>query len=426
MIESDEPVVQTKELTKRYGTFTALDSLSIEVNRGEILGFIGPNGAGKTTTIKILVGLAKPTSGSATIAGTDCTKQSKQIKRLVGYMPDKFGVYDNMRVREYLDFFAAVYGIGPKQRRTRIDEVLETTQSAYMQDKYVDSLSHGMQQRVGIARILLHDPEVLILDEPANGLDPQARIEMRTILLNLAALGKTLIVTSHILPELSRICNTVAIITGGKLRAFGPLDEVMKELCPRQTFEVQLADTDQTDRVVRLIQDHPADDETVTGSEAEAVIRIETQRNEQELAGLLKLLISHDVFVTQFREVPSDLEDAFISVTKSGAEEAAASEETGVQEDASETLSTNEPDVINEPKAINEPESPDSAATVEMTAAELEAMDAGIELAEPDPLPARETLLEKGDLGEIFNQAETVEDPRRADANNSKQSGQES
>ncbi|MDP6447695.1 MAG: ABC transporter ATP-binding protein, partial [Pirellulaceae bacterium] len=225
-----EAVVVTNGLTKKYGELTALDDLSIEVARGSILGFIGPNGAGKTTAIKILVGLATPTAGTATIAGVDCVRNARRIKRVVGYMPDRFGSYDNMRVREYLDFFGAAFGIPRRKRRTRIDEVLEITSSGYMQDRYVETLSHGMQQRVGIARTLLHDPEVLILDEPANGLDPQARIEMRELLLNLAGMGKTLIVTSHILAELARICNQVAILTNGKLRAAGSLDEIMNQV----------------------------------------------------------------------------------------------------------------------------------------------------------------------------------------------------
>ncbi|MEX2386435.1 MAG: ABC transporter ATP-binding protein, partial [Phycisphaeraceae bacterium] len=155
---SDQPVVQTRELTKRYGEFVALDSLTMSVDRGHILGFIGPNGAGKTTTIKILVGLSKPTSGTATIAGADCVRDSRQIKRLVGYMPDTFGSYENMRVREYLDFFGAAFKIPRKDRLKRIDECLEITGSTYMKDRYVEALSHGMKQRVGIARTLLHDP----------------------------------------------------------------------------------------------------------------------------------------------------------------------------------------------------------------------------------------------------------------------------
>ncbi|WP_231598491.1 ABC transporter ATP-binding protein [Crateriforma conspicua] len=317
-------VVQTDELTKRFGDFVALDRLSISVDRGQILGFIGPNGAGKTTTIRILVGLSKPTSGHATISGIDCTGQSKKIKRAVGYMPDKFGVYDNMRVREYLDFFAAVYGLPPRQRKQRIAEVMDTTNCTYMQDKFVESLSHGMQQRVGIARIMLHDPEVLILDEPANGLDPQARIEMREILLNLAAMGKTLIVTSHILPELSRICNTVAILTGGKLRAFGSLDSVMKELCPRQTFEVQLLDQAQAQQAADWIEGWKDDDEIVTVMPGQSLVRLETNRTERALADLLRELITRDIHVAQFREVPSDLEDAFVSVTRAGDDDSVA------------------------------------------------------------------------------------------------------
>ncbi|MEC8556326.1 MAG: ABC transporter ATP-binding protein [Planctomycetota bacterium] len=313
MTSSDEIVVQTENLTKRYGEFTALEDLSIYVKRGEILGFIGPNGAGKTTTIKVLVGLSKPTSGRATIAGVDCSQQSGKIKHLVGYMPDRFGSYDNMRVREYLDFFAAVFGIYGKKRTQRIEEVLEVTNSGYMQDKFVESLSHGMQQRVGIARTLLHDPQVLILDEPANGLDPKARIEMREILLRLAAEGKTLIVTSHILPELARICDTVAIITGGKLKAFGELDEVMRQLCPVRSYEVELVDSQDLERAADLIGDTIERDK-VTLSPQECVLRFPTSNTEEELAAVLQQLVQSEISVTQFREVAGDLEDAFLSV----------------------------------------------------------------------------------------------------------------
>jgi ABC-2 type transport system ATP-binding protein len=301
-------------LTKRYGDFTALDALTISVRRGEILGFIGPNGAGKTTCIKILVGLSRPTSGRALIAGVDCAQASRKIKRLVGYMPDRFGSYDNMRVREYLDFFGAAYGIPMKQRRGRIEEVMEITNSTYMQDKFVESLSHGMQQRIGIARTLLHDPEVMILDEPANGLDPTARIEMRELLLKLAARGKTLIVTSHILPELARICSTVAIITGGKLRAFGPLDDVMRQLCPRRSYEVQLLQADQVSLAERALGDWLRPDEPLSVSHAERVLRFPTARGEDQLAELLEQLVQQKIEVAQFREVATDLEDAFLTV----------------------------------------------------------------------------------------------------------------
>lgn len=311
------PVLETRELTKQFGEFTALDRLSIVLERGQILGFIGPNGAGKTTAIKILVGLMRPTSGTARIAGADCVADARRIKRLVGYMPDTFGSYDNMRVREYLDFFGAVFGIARRDRRKRIDEVLETTGSAWMQDRFVENLSHGMKQRIGVARTLLHDPEMLILDEPANGLDPRARIEMRELLLRLAAMGKTLIVTSHILPELARICNVVAMITQGKLRAFGTLDQIMRDIRQRRTFEIQLVDATQLNAaaecVVRGLDE--AEAKSVEKSEAELMVRFQTSRTDKDLAGLLARLVDQRVAVGQFREVPTDLEDAFLSVT---------------------------------------------------------------------------------------------------------------
>lgn len=319
MSKSTNPVIEMKELTKRFGEFTALDRLSISLNAGQILGFIGPNGAGKTTAIKILVGLMRPTSGSAQIAGADCVRDARRIKSLVGYMPDTFGSYDNMRVREYLDFFGAAFRIPRRQRVKRIDEVLETTGSGYMQDRYVESLSHGMKQRVGVARTLLHNPEVLILDEPANGLDPQARIEMRELLLRLADMGKTLIVTSHILPELSRICNVVAIITQGKLRAFGTLDQIMRDIRQRRTFEIQLVDSNQLADAEAVVSSALDDSEkpSVAGSLAEAMVRFQTSRTDKDMSSLLAQLIDKRITVAQFREVPTDLEDAFLSVTRS-------------------------------------------------------------------------------------------------------------
>lgn len=311
-----ETVIEISNLTKRYGEFVALDNLSLSLNRGQILGFIGPNGAGKTTTIRILVGLSKPTSGKARIAGADCVADARKVRQLVGYMPDKFGSYDNMRVLEYLDFFGAAYGIGRKQRQLRVAEVLDITNATWMKDRYVESLSHGMQQRVGIARTLLHNPEVLILDEPANGLDPQARIEMREILLKLADQGRTLIVTSHILPELSRICDQVAIVAKGQLRAFGTLSEVTSQLTQRRTFEVQCLKRDQLAAVESLIREHLGSDDDVTTSEAEDIVRFRTAAADEALADLLKTIVSSGSAVAQFREVVGDLEEAFISATR--------------------------------------------------------------------------------------------------------------
>jgi len=313
-MNSGDDVVIVKNLTKRYGEFVAVDDLSLVVKKGQILGFIGPNGAGKTTTISVLVGLSRPTSGSASIAGVNCSNDTQHIKKLVGYMPDVFGSYDNMRVSEYLDFFGAAYGIAREQRRIRIAEVLEITNATWMRDRFVESLSHGMKQRISIARILLHDPEVLILDEPANGLDPSARIEMREILLRLADAGKTLIVTSHILPELARICNRVAIITNGKLRAAGTLDEIMSQVCQERTIEIQLSAGHPLQHAAEMVNKF-ADNKTVSPSEAESMLRFRTSRSEDDVGILLKDLMSAGVAVTQFREVAADLEDAFLSVT---------------------------------------------------------------------------------------------------------------
>ncbi len=314
--KTSERVVDISNLTKTYGEFKAVDDLTMHVNRGGILGFIGPNGAGKTTTIKVLVGLAKPTSGSASIGGADCVKDVAQLRRLVGYMPDVFGAYDNMRVREYLDFFGAAFKVPRKIRAKRIDECMELTGASYMRDLFVESLSHGMKQRVAIARTLLHDPEVLILDEPANGLDPNARIEMRQILLRLAEMGKTLIVTSHILPELSRICDVVAIITRGKLRGFGTLDQIMRQITQRRVMELQLVSSDAVARAAEVLKTGLESDAEVNPAPTEAMVRFTTQFDDTKLSRLLAAIIKLDIEVAQFREVPMDLEDAFLSVTK--------------------------------------------------------------------------------------------------------------
>lgn len=310
-------VVEIKGLSKKYGSFLALDSLTLSVERGQILGFIGPNGAGKTTTIKILVGLARPTSGTATVSGIDCVTQARKIKRLIGYMPDTFGSYDNMRVREYLDFFGAAFRIPRKARVRRIDEVLEVAGASTFKDLFVEGLSHGMKQRVAIARTLLHDPVVLILDEPANGLDPPARIEMRRVLIDLADRGKTLIVTSHILPELARVCHRIAILAKGSLRAYGTMEEIARQLNPQRTMEVLLTRGEDLARAVDIIQRKLDPQSEVTPSTNESAVRFRTALAEEELGQILAELVSAGVSVTQFREVQTDLEAAFMSVASS-------------------------------------------------------------------------------------------------------------
>jgi ABC-2 type transport system ATP-binding protein len=315
-MQAEKSVVVLEHLTKRFGSFTALDDLTLTLNAGQIFGLIGPNGAGKTTAIKILVGLSRPTAGTAHIAGADCVREARRIKRLVGYMPDRFGSYDNMRVREYLDFFGAAFGIRRRKRTKRIEEIMETTGTTYMKDRFVESLSHGMQQRVGVARTLLHDPQVLILDEPANGLDPQARIEMRDLLLHLAKLGKTLIVTSHILPELSRICDRVGILTHGKLRAFGTIEQIGRQISQRRTVEAQLTSAEQLSGAAAIIREALEPEAEVTEAVAEKAIRFRTAIPEAELGELLAHLVRGGVHVTQFREVQTDLEEAFMTFAR--------------------------------------------------------------------------------------------------------------
>jgi ABC-2 type transport system ATP-binding protein len=328
-METDRPAVVLANLTKRYGGLTALDDLSLTLNAGQIVGLIGPNGAGKTTTIKILVGLIRPTSGTARIAGADCVGDARKIKRLVGYMPDRFGSYDNMRVREYLDFFGAAFDIPRRKRIKRIDETMEMTGTTFMKDRFVESLSHGMQQRVGVARTLLHDPQVLILDEPANGLDPQARIEMRDLLLKLAQLGKTLLVTSHILPELSRICDRVGILMHGKLRALGTVDQIARQVNQQRTVEAHLTREEQVHAAAGIIRHGIEPGAEVIEATAETAVRFRTALPESELGRILSQLVLEGIEVTQFREEQTDLEEAFMSFARPAEQRPAAAVAVG-------------------------------------------------------------------------------------------------
>ncbi|MEM7624891.1 MAG: ABC transporter ATP-binding protein [Planctomycetota bacterium] len=221
-------MIQTKNLTKRYGELMALSNLNLTIEPGQCFGFIGPNGAGKTTTIKILATLLKPTWGEARVNGLSVGPvNARQVRSIIGYVPDYFGSYDDMVVREYLAFFAASYGIVGDQRKQVIGDVLDLTDLAYKADAEVNSLSRGMQQRLSVARVLLHDPKVLLLDEPASGLDPRARIEMRELLKELHLMGKTILISSHILLELADLCDVVGIIEQGELKFTGTMDEII-------------------------------------------------------------------------------------------------------------------------------------------------------------------------------------------------------
>src|SRR5246127_2360841 len=231
-------MIETRDLTKMYGDLYALNRLTLKLERGDVYGFIGPNGAGKTTTMRILATLLNPTWGEASVCGYSIYNNAKEIRRLMGYMPDFFGVYDDMKVIEYLEFFAAAYRIKGPERRRKCDQVLELVDLGYKRDALVTSLSRGMTQRLGLARVLLHEPQVLLLDEPASGLDPRARIEMRGLLKELRSMGKTILVSSHILPELADICNKIGIIERGKLLFDGDVESAIRQVRQRAVLTV--------------------------------------------------------------------------------------------------------------------------------------------------------------------------------------------
>src|SRR6476659_10616387 len=235
-------VIKTVNLTKRYGTLVALSNLNLEINEGDCFGFIGPNGAGKTTTIKILATLLQPTWGEARICDLVVGYQSRQIRPLIGYVPDYFGAYEDMVVQEYLEFFAAAYNIHGANRVKVVNDVLELTDLGYKRDAAVDGLSRGMKQRLSIARVLVHDPKVLLLDEPAGNLDTRARIEMRELLKELVRMGKTILISSHILPELQDLCNTVGIIEQGELIYAGPWADIVKKARGGMVLHVSVRD----------------------------------------------------------------------------------------------------------------------------------------------------------------------------------------
>jgi len=311
-IDRSAPILKTEALTKVYGSQMALDHLDLVVHRGEVFGYIGPNGAGKTTTFRILAGLLDPTSGKAQIAGKDVTGDKDAIKQVVGYLPDNFGVYPTLRVWEYLDFFAAAYRIAKKDRRERIDRCLTIANAMEFRDKLMGALSRGMKQRVGIAKTLLHDPQVIILDEPAATIDPRARVQMRQLLRELAGLGKAVLVSSHILPELADVCDTVGILTAGKMVVAGPVQEILRSVRQRRLMELQVLGDQQ--RAREVLAKAPGEWQAV--GDENGVLRYEVQADERQLAQGLQLLLERGIQVISYAEVPADLEDVFMSLTK--------------------------------------------------------------------------------------------------------------
>ena len=304
-------IVQTINLTKRYGKLTALNNLHLNIEDGECFGYIGPNGAGKTTTIKILATLLQPTWGEARVCGHVVGYESRKIRPLIGYVPDFFGAYEDMVVQEYLEFFASAYNINGKQRTRVVGDVLELTDLVYKRDALVDSLSRGMKQRLSVARVLLHDPKVLLLDEPASGLDPRARIEMRELFKELRRMGKTIIISSHILHELAELCTTIGVIERGTLLFHGPLQEIIRRVKTGTKLHVSV--TEQQDLAALLLQRAPG---IKSVEQSDGILIVELERQTQDFSPIAKLLLDNNFKIRELKEEEINLETAFMRLTK--------------------------------------------------------------------------------------------------------------
>ena len=314
---TESPIIETRGLVVRYNRkLTAVDHLSLSVPRGAIYGFVGPNGAGKTSTMRVLTTLMRPTEGQALVDGQEVTRDPRAVRRAIGYMPDFFGVYDDMKVWEYLDFFAACYEIPERDRGALISDLLQLVDLSHRREDMVDTLSRGMKQRLCLARTLVHDPQVLILDEPASGLDPRARVEIRELMLELSRMGKTIFFSSHILADVSEICTHIGIIEAGQMVIQGELDEVRRRLMPHRAVIVTLLDkVDDAKQALGTIEgveqivDMPDD-----GSKKR--LRVEFNGDDSVQTKMNAALAGRNVPVVGFVEDAHDLEDVFMKVTK--------------------------------------------------------------------------------------------------------------
>jgi ABC-2 type transport system ATP-binding protein len=315
-------MIETINLTKRYGDLVALNNLNLTVREGDCYGFIGPNGAGKTTTIKILATLLKPSSGQALIGGLTVGYQNRLIRPMIAYVPDFFGVYADMVVEEYLQFFAACYGIHGEQRKRVVADVLELTDLGYKRDAEVNSLSRGMQQRLSVARALLHDPKVMLMDEPASGLDPRARIEIRELLKELRRMGKTIIISSHILKELAELCNVIGVIERGEMVFSGTLRELVQRARLGRIVHVRVAPVERTrDAGVLLTKTPGVSKVSIVDSDAGPQINLTVEDGATgaaafELTDVPNRLVNGGFRVAHFSEEQVDLETAFMRLTK--------------------------------------------------------------------------------------------------------------
>ncbi|MCM1024929.1 MAG: ABC transporter ATP-binding protein [Roseburia sp.] len=319
-------MLQIEHLYKNYGKFQAVSDLSLHIPKGDLFGFVGPNGAGKTTTIRMVCGLMLPSGGSIRINGVEALSHQKEIKKQIGYVPDFFGVYDNLKVKEYMDFYGSMYRMGSKEIARISDDLLELVNLADKKEIFVDTLSRGMKQRLCVARALLHNPVLLVLDEPNSGLDPRARVEMKELLLNLKGMGKTIVISSHILSELSEMCNSIGIMDHGKLVAAGEIEEVMEGVFGSNQLVISLEEGKET--ALRIASEHV---KVKIDSVGENEIRLSHTMTKQEIAKLIGEMIAQDVVVTGFHKQEGNLETLFMRVTEHG------EEEKGEHKDAAES-----------------------------------------------------------------------------------------
>lgn len=303
-------MLEIKSLVKWYGKFLAVNHLNLNVSEGSIFGFVGPNGAGKTTTMKIMSGLLTATSGSVVIDGIDVTQKPKLLREKIGYMPDFFGVYDNLKVWEYMDFYAGTYYIPYKDREETIANLLDIVDLSHKKDAYVDALSRGMKQRLCLARSLIHDPKLLILDEPASGLDPRARIEMKEVLKQLKDMGKTIVISSHILPELAEMCTEIGIIDHGHLTVQGTVNEIMKELTKKRVIYIK--PLEKIEELLKLLEQQPQINEITENADC---LEAEFEGDDKDLSELLKRIVSANIPLVSFKEKEGNLEEIFMQVT---------------------------------------------------------------------------------------------------------------
>ncbi len=312
------PIIQVNNLTKKYGKRIAVDDLSLTVEEGDIYGFVGPNGAGKTSTIRVMTTLMKPGSGNIVVAGHSVQKNPQGVRKAIGYMPDFFGVYNDMKVWEYLDFFGACYKIPEATRKTLLGDLLELVDLQHRRDDMVDKLSRGMKQRLSLARTLIHDPQILILDEPASGLDPRARVEIRELLLELAHMGKTIFFSTHILSDVDEICTRVGIIEAGKLIAQGNIDELQQMIVPHRQIQLTILGSSEQAHAslsqiegVSNVKIQPAGN-----GEGRQRLEFEFAGQDEALSTVLTSIIQVGVQVVHFSEESRDLEEVFMRVTK--------------------------------------------------------------------------------------------------------------